>query len=371
MYEKVDLVGEKVKCGSNIKVEEEGFGLNNGADETKEEEGVIRDCEKENVTGKDYVNGYIQEEKSVYIHDEHVLPNLNNACNTYGRIRSSNVRKSYANVTDSKKNECDKNLKVIPTEIEENGNEVVIFNEMIVAEGSKRLELTLCGYFIDHRISMNELRYNLRRMWYKQRFKDVIDLCNGIYYMKFYHKEGLNYIVNNGSWMINNKHFVVQKWDINMSLDKTELVNIPLRIKLSNVPLKAWTTNGISALASRIDKLMVIDAVTTNMCKMEVGSVGYIRVLVEVFANKELHEHVEIVYKNGQNEDLCRKKVNVNGKKKQDVSDNNGKEKGGETSTEGTSGSHEEEDVYNDETGIGQSMNGDMMNGMDRWIFED
>ncbi|GJU40041.1 hypothetical protein Tco_1192998 [Tanacetum coccineum] len=45
-------------------------------------------------------------------------------------------------------------------------------------------------------------------------------------------------------------------------------------------------------------------------------------------------------------------------------------DKGGEVSTEVTSSSHEEEDVYNDETGIGQIMDGDMMNGMDRGIDE-
>ncbi|GJR10568.1 hypothetical protein Tco_0793220 [Tanacetum coccineum] len=191
--------GEKVKCGSNGEVEEEGFRLNNGADETKEEEGVIMDCGKENVTGEDFVNENIQEDKSVDLHDEKVLPNLNNACNTIGGIGSSNMIKSYANVHYNRKNECDKNLKVIPTKIEENGNE----------------------------------------------------------------------------------------------------------IKLSNVPLEAWTTNGISALASRIGKPMVMDAVTTTIYKIRVGRDEYARVLVEVSANKELPKHVEIMYKNRQNKDFA------------------------------------------------------------------
>ncbi|GKE21794.1 hypothetical protein Tco_1433306, partial [Tanacetum coccineum] len=56
-----------------------------------------------------------------------------------------------------------------------------------------------------------------------------------------------------------------------MSLDKTEPEVIPLWNKLCNIPLEAWTTNGISALASRI----------------------------------------EVVYKNGAKEVICRKNVKV------------------------------------------------------------
>ncbi|GKC72843.1 hypothetical protein Tco_1118726 [Tanacetum coccineum] len=46
--------------------------------------------------------------------------------------------KTYANVT-----ECDKQLNTIPTEIDSNGNEVVVFDEVLVAKGSKRWEMTV------------------------------------------------------------------------------------------------------------------------------------------------------------------------------------------------------------------------------------
>ncbi|GJW46743.1 hypothetical protein Tco_0078389 [Tanacetum coccineum] len=84
------------------------------------------------------------------------------------------------------------NLNIIPTKIDSNGNEVVVFDEVLVAKGSKRWEMTVVAY----------------------------------------------------------------------------------------------TTNGISALASKVGKLMVMDAVTTTMCKNGVG-------------------------KNGSNEVICRKNVKV------------------------------------------------------------
>ena len=112
--------------------------------------------------------------------------------------------RTYAYVDNSKINETSKGLLDIPTEIDNNGNEVVIFDDVMVAEGSKKWVLTLCGYFVGHQMPINELRYNLRRMWSRYRFKDIIDVSNGVYYMKFHSEEGLNLVFNNGPWMVRN-----------------------------------------------------------------------------------------------------------------------------------------------------------------------
>ncbi|GJY27863.1 hypothetical protein Tco_0403630 [Tanacetum coccineum] len=53
------------------------------------------------------------------------------------------------------------------------------FYDVMVAEGSKKWELTLCGYFVGYKIIVNELRYNLRRMWGRYGFKDIMDYNNG------------------------------------------------------------------------------------------------------------------------------------------------------------------------------------------------
>nr|GEZ53414.1 RNA-directed DNA polymerase, eukaryota, reverse transcriptase zinc-binding domain protein [Tanacetum cinerariifolium]GEZ79161.1 RNA-directed DNA polymerase, eukaryota, reverse transcriptase zinc-binding domain protein [Tanacetum cinerariifolium] len=78
--------------------------------------------------------------------------------------------------------ECDKALESNPTEIDENGVEVVVFDDVMVAKGSKRWDLTLCGFFVGYRMFVNELRYNLRRMWSKFVFKDIDDHNNGVFY---------------------------------------------------------------------------------------------------------------------------------------------------------------------------------------------
>ncbi|GJT35991.1 RNA-directed DNA polymerase, eukaryota, reverse transcriptase zinc-binding domain protein [Tanacetum coccineum] len=86
---------------------------------------------------------------------------------------------------------------------------------------------------------------------------------------------------------------------------------IPLWVKIYNVPLEAWTVKGISALATRVGKPLVMDNVTASMCIMGIGRVGFARVLVEVKANKSLPDEIEIVYKNRSKEEICRKTVKV------------------------------------------------------------
>ncbi|GJY23868.1 RNA-directed DNA polymerase, eukaryota, reverse transcriptase zinc-binding domain protein [Tanacetum coccineum] len=149
-------------------------------------------------------------------------------------------KKSYAYATSKLIHLVDNKLNEIPTKTDENGNEFVIFNDEMVKDGSRKWQFTLCGYF---------------------------------------------------------------KWDINVSIDKTEPDKLPLWMRLCNVPLEAWTNKGISALASRIGKPLIMAARTAEMYKLGVGRIGYARVLVE--SNKETvveEGFIEVVHKKNANQ---------------------------------------------------------------------
>lgn len=38
----------------------------------------------------------------------------------------------------------------------------------------------------------------------------------GIYFFKFKNEEGMNIVVDNGPWMVNNKPLLVQKWHLEL-----------------------------------------------------------------------------------------------------------------------------------------------------------
>lgn len=121
----------------------------------------------------------------------------------------------------------------------------------------------------------------------------------------------MNFVMESGPWMVAGKPLVVHKWDIRVSMDKIEAKVLPMWIKICNVPLEAWTRERISALASRFGKPLIIDVVTTNVCKYGVGRLGYARVLVEVDAKKEFCKTIEIVYRNALKKIQCKKSINI------------------------------------------------------------
>ncbi|PWA42511.1 zinc knuckle CX2CX4HX4C [Artemisia annua] len=69
--------------------------------------------------------------------------------------------------------------------------------------------------------------------------------------------------------------------------------------------------NGKDALASRLGKPLVMDNVTADMYRLGVGRIGYARVMIEVSAKKSLLDLIEVVYRDKNGVEVCRKVVKV------------------------------------------------------------
>ncbi|GKC02975.1 RNA-directed DNA polymerase, eukaryota, reverse transcriptase zinc-binding domain protein [Tanacetum coccineum] len=82
-------------------------------------------------------------------------------------------------------------------------------------------------------------------------------------------------------------------------------------VKMCNVPWEAWIVKGISVVASRIGKPMIMDVVTASMCQEGIGRTGFARVLVEVHAKKDLPDKIDVVYKNNKAEIIRHKSIQV------------------------------------------------------------
>lgn len=198
--------------------------------------------------------------------------NEDNKNGQYGKEDDSNkydknTTMSYANAVNRGVVKVENKSCYIPTEISENGNEVVIFDKDMVQNFSIHWQLTLRGYFDGYRMAYNEIRYHLRKMWGKYGLVDVFMNEVGIYFFRFNNEEGLNTVVESGPWMVNNKPLLVHKWKPELILDKVEPEKVPLWVKLFNVPIEAWSVKGVSAIASRLGGPIIMDAMTAKTCK--------------------------------------------------------------------------------------------------------
>ncbi|GJZ74268.1 RNA-directed DNA polymerase, eukaryota, reverse transcriptase zinc-binding domain protein [Tanacetum coccineum] len=197
-----------------------------------------------------------------------------------------NIKESYAKKVTNNLKTNDNELFSISTGLNKDGEEVVVFDEELVKERSEKWKNTVCGYFVGCRMNVNELKYNIRRMWGKHGLKNIVVDADGICYFKFKHEEGRNFVIDQSPWLVNGKPLLVQKWDPETDFVKESPCKIPVWIRLLNVPLEAWNVNGISAISSRLGRPIKIDQITAKMCKEGSGRLGFARVLVEINAEK-------------------------------------------------------------------------------------
>ena len=67
-----------------------------------------------------------------------------------------------------------------------------------------------------------EVRYNVRRMWGRYGLIRVCMNCNGFYFFKFRTEERLQFVVENGPWLINNRPMIVQEWSTEVNIEKRD-----------------------------------------------------------------------------------------------------------------------------------------------------
>ncbi|GKC30567.1 RNA-directed DNA polymerase, eukaryota, reverse transcriptase zinc-binding domain protein [Tanacetum coccineum] len=160
----------------------------------------------------------------------------------------------------------------------------------------------------------------MRREMINQGMKDVSDenvneISNGsnvtIDKHKSNHEDGINTVLELSPWLVNAKPLVVQKWDPDVNIVKSEPKSIPMWIKLYNVPLEAWSKKEISAISSRVGKPLIMDQVTANMRYSGVGRIGFARVLVEIDAAKGYTNKIEIIYMDAEKNVKRRKSIDV------------------------------------------------------------
>ncbi|GKA07497.1 RNA-directed DNA polymerase, eukaryota, reverse transcriptase zinc-binding domain protein [Tanacetum coccineum] len=234
-------------------------------------------------------------------------------CNRNDRneYEASNTQKTYAKVVTKDLKVVNNKLDFIPTVINEEGSEFVIFDEDLVEKESAQWKLTVCDHFVGYRTSVHELRYNIRRMWSKWGIDDIDMRVDGTCMFRFRSEEGMNKVLELGPWLVNNKPLFMQKWDLIIGMDKIEQTKVPLWVTLVNIPMEAWSSEGISALASSLGKPLQMDNMTARRCQFGEGRLDFARVLVEFDVVKGCKEKIEIQYRDMNKNVKGTKQVNV------------------------------------------------------------
>ncbi|GJX38114.1 hypothetical protein Tco_0251417 [Tanacetum coccineum] len=96
----------------------------------------------------------------------------------------------YAKMVSNDVNDLDKKLFFVPTGMNDNGDEAIIFDEELVEERCQKWKNNMCGYFVRCNMSIYEMRYSFRRIKGRHGLGEIIVYYNEICFFKFKNAEG-------------------------------------------------------------------------------------------------------------------------------------------------------------------------------------
>ena len=205
----------------------------------------------------------------------------------------SPVQLSFANIVKDTKEKAKVNFRVLESNEAVDGADVVIPLSS-VKQVSDRYANTLYGYFLGKRLAFPVVDFYAKNNWAKYGLSRIMMNAHGFFFFKFTTKEGMDQMLEDGPWMIRNVPIILKEWSASSKLVKEDLKAIPVWVKMHDVPLAAFTEDGLSLLASKIGVPIMLDSYTATMCAESWGRSSYARALIEVQAGVELKKSVTV-----------------------------------------------------------------------------
>ncbi|GKA96322.1 hypothetical protein Tco_0818417 [Tanacetum coccineum] len=135
-----------------------------------------------------------------------------------------------------------------------------------VMEANERYSNTLYGYFIGKRVVFPIVEDYALNVWKKFVLQRTMMNAKGFYFFKFASHQGVMDVIENG----------------------------PVWVKLRDVPLVGFNQDGLSAIATKVGKPIMLDSYTSTMCMESWGRPSYARDMVEISAINELKESITV-----------------------------------------------------------------------------
>ncbi|GJS07078.1 beta-caryophyllene synthase [Tanacetum coccineum] len=199
-------------------------------------------------------------------------------------------KSSYANVT-GKPSGKKLNIRTLFTP-EGNGIDVVVPVESIRAI-SERFANTTYGFFLRKRVAYPVVANYVRNTWSKYGLvRSMFSSSTGLFSFQFSSMDGLDAMLENGSWFIRNHPLILKKWHPDENLLKEGVSTIPVWVKLHGVPVTAFSEDGLSVIATKLGTPLMLDSYTSDMCMQSWGRSSYTRVMIELRADVELKDNI-------------------------------------------------------------------------------
>ncbi|GJY15885.1 retrovirus-related pol polyprotein from transposon TNT 1-94 [Tanacetum coccineum] len=88
----------------------------------------------------------------------------------------------------------------------------------------------------------------------------------GLFSFQFSSMDGLDAMLENGPWFIQNNPLILKKWHPDQKLLKEDVSTVSVWVKLHGVPVTAFSEDGLSVIATKLGTPLMLDSYTSDMC---------------------------------------------------------------------------------------------------------
>ncbi|GJX53116.1 beta-caryophyllene synthase [Tanacetum coccineum] len=201
-------------------------------------------------------------------------------------------KSSYANVT-GKPSGKKLNICTLFTP-RGNGIDVVVPVKSIRAI-NKRFAYTTYGFFLGKRVAYPVVANYIGNTWGKYELvRSMFNSSTGLFSFQFSSMDGLDAMLDNSPWFIQNNPLILKKWHPDENLLKEDVSTVPVWVKLYGVPVTAFSEDGLSAIATKLGTPLMLHSYTSDMCMQSWGRSSYARVMIELRADVELKDNIVV-----------------------------------------------------------------------------
>ncbi|GJT99224.1 RNA-directed DNA polymerase, eukaryota [Tanacetum coccineum] len=175
-----------------------------------------------------------------------------------------------------------------------NGIDVVVPVESIRAI-SDRFANIAYGFFLGKRLAYLVVASYVRNTWGKFGLvKSMFNSSTGLFSFQFSYMDGLNAMIESGTWFIRNHPLILKKWNPDVNVLKVDVRNIPVWVKLHSDPVTAFSEDGLGTIATKLGALLMLDSYTFDMCLQSWGRSSYARAMIELMYGVELKDTIVV-----------------------------------------------------------------------------
>ncbi|XP_028082596.1 uncharacterized protein LOC114283918 [Camellia sinensis] len=123
------------------------------------------------------------------------------------------------------------------------------------------------------------MRNSALSMWKSKGLKEILANGEGFWFFIFDDPDCCKMVLEGGPWYVGGFNLILKQWSRMMKLTKEKATKVPVWVRLFNVPMECWDSDGLSRIASAVGVPLFMDNLT------EKGSrVSFARVCVEIDA---------------------------------------------------------------------------------------